>query len=197
MGLRCSLWGASLSLLLFMLAEQALAAEPPAFDYLLSLSLEQLQQVEVTTPSKHGERFLDTPWAVHVISRDDIRRSGATTIAEALRLAPGVHIAQREVDRWALGIRGFSAAVSTRILVLIDGRRVQTAIQAVTFLDKIDLPIDIVERIEVIRGPGGPVWGANGLNGIVNIITRKTGGEEPGALRVRFGSEQRLGVSGV
>lgn len=140
---------------------------------LKSLSLQQLGQVEVTTVSKEPEEVWQTPAAVFVLTQDDIRRSGATTIPELLRLVPGVDVARSQSGTWSVGIRGFASVFSKGLLVLIDGRSVYTPLFEGVFWDVQDLPLRDIDRIEVIRGPGGTIWGPNAVNGVINIITKK------------------------
>lgn len=140
---------------------------------LKSLSLEQLGNIEVTTVNKWPTELWDTPSAVYVITADDIRRSGATSIADALRLAPGVEVGRLSSTTWAVGIRGLQNNFSKSVLVLIDGRNVYTPLFAGVYWDVQDLPLENIDRIEVIRGPGGTIWGPNAGNGVINIITKK------------------------
>ena len=139
---------------------------------LKQLSLEQLGNVEVTTASKEPEQVWKTPAAIFVITQDDIQRSGATSIPEALRLAPGVEVAQIDSSKWSIGIRGFGSRLSRSVLVLIDGRTVYTTLFAGTYWEVQDTMMDDIERIEVIRGPGGTIWGPNAVDGVINIITK-------------------------
>ena len=136
------------------------------------MTLEQLGSIEVTTVSKEPEEVWKTPAAIYVITQDDIRRSGATNIPEALRLAPGVEVARITSDEYAIGIRGFNSRLSRYVLVLIDGRTVYTPLTAGTYWETQDTFIQDVDRIEVIRGPGGTIWGPNAVNGVINIITK-------------------------
>lgn len=140
---------------------------------LKSLSLEQLGNVEVVTANKWPTELWHTPSAVYVITADDIRRSGATSIADALRLAPGVEVGRLSSTTWAVGIRGLENNFSKSVLVLIDGRNVYTPLFAGVYWDVQDLPLENIDRIEVIRGPGGTIWGPNAANGVINIITKK------------------------
>ncbi len=144
----------------------------PAEDRLKSLSLEELGKVEVTTYSKTPVELQDTPAAVYVITRDAILRSGVTSIADALRLAPGVEVGRVSSTTWAVGIRGLQSNFSKSVLVLIDGRNVYTPLFAGVYWDVQDMPLEDIERIEVLRGPGGTIWGPNAANGVINIITR-------------------------
>ena len=139
---------------------------------LKQLTLAELGNVEVTTTSKEPEEVWKTPAAVFVITQEDIRRSGATSIPEVLRLAPGVEVARVDSDHWSVGIRGFGAVLGSKVLVLIDGRSVYTPLFAGVYWQVQATPLEDIERIEVIRGPGGTIWGANAVNGIINIITK-------------------------
>ena len=139
---------------------------------LKSMSLEQLGNIQVTTVSKEPQEVWKTAAAIYVITQDDIRRSGARNIPEALRLAPGVEVARITADEYAVGIRGFNSRLSRYVLVLIDGRTVYTTLTAGTYWEVQDTFIDDVDRIEVIRGPGGTIWGPNAVNGVINIITK-------------------------
>src|SRR5216683_2518473 len=145
---------------------------PP--ENLKQVSLEQLGQIEVTTASKVPVKATRTPAAIYVITQEDIRRSGATSIPEALRLAPGVEVARVDSNTWSLGVRGFGSALSRSVLVLIDGRTVYTPLFAGVYWQVQDTLLEDIERIEVIRGPGGTIWGANAVNAVINIITKNT-----------------------
>jgi iron complex outermembrane receptor protein len=144
----------------------------PASGELVQLNLEQLGNVEVTTVSKEPEEVWQTPAAIYVLTSEDIRRSGATTIPELLRLVPGVEVARIDSDHWAVGVRGFGSQFSRSLLVLMDGRSVYTSLFAGVYWDVQDTVIEDIDRIEVIRGPGGTIWGANAVNGVINIITK-------------------------
>jgi iron complex outermembrane receptor protein len=141
---------------------------------LKQLSLEQLGSLEVTTASKEPEQVWRTPAAIYVLTQEDIRRSGATSIPEVLRLVPGVEVARIDSDHWAVGIRGFGGEFSKSLLVLIDGRSVYSPLFAGVYWQLQDTVLEDIDRIEVIRGPGGTIWGANAVNGVINIITKST-----------------------
>jgi len=151
------------------------AVDPEDMD-LTDLSLEQLMgiQVEITSLAKKPQDPFKAPAAVYVLDSEDIRRSGVTSLPEALRLVPGVHVARADSSLWDVGIRGFNAGRSNKLLVLIDGRSVYAPLFGGTFWEIQDTMIEDVDRIEVIRGPGASVWGANAVNGVINIITKKT-----------------------
>lgn len=167
-----------------------------AAEDLRRLSLEELMQIEVTSVSKREESLFDATAAVHVITRQDIRRSGATCIPEALRLAPGVEVARLNSSGWAITIRGFNGRFANQLLVLIDGRSVYTPVFAGVFWDVQDLLLEDVDRIEVIRGPGGTLWGANAVNGVINIITRPAAKTVGTYVEAGGGTELR-GLAGV
>src|SRR6266849_5349428 len=147
--------------------------DPTAAQRLTHVSLEDLGQIEVTTTSKVPVKATRTPAAIYVITQEDIRRSGATSIPEALRLAPGVEVAQVDSNTWSLGVRGFESTLSRSVLVLIDGRSVYTPLFAGVYWQVQDTLLEDIERIEVIRGPGGTIWGANAVNAVINIITKR------------------------
>jgi iron complex outermembrane receptor protein len=158
------------------LANQSRADDAPGGqnppDDLKQLSLEQLGEIDVTSVSKDPQQVQKTPAAVFVITQEDIRRSGATSIPEVLRMAPGVEVAQIDSDHWSVGIRGFGSEFSKAVLLLIDGRSVYSPLFSGVYWNVQNVMIEDVERIEVIRGPGGTIWGANAVNGVINIITK-------------------------
>ncbi|MGZ8833680.1 MAG: TonB-dependent receptor plug domain-containing protein [Thermoanaerobaculia bacterium] len=139
---------------------------------LTSLSVDDLMNVEVTSVSRKGQKLSDTAAAVFVITQDDIRRSGATTIPEVLRMVPGLNVARVNGNVWAISARGFNGRFANKLLVMIDGRSVYTPLFSGVYWDVQDTLLEDVERIEVIRGPGGTLWGANAVSGIINIITK-------------------------
>jgi iron complex outermembrane receptor protein len=168
-----------------------------ADDSLKELSLEQLGNVEVTTVSKEPVKITQTPAAVFVISQEDIRRSGATTIPDVLRLVPGLQVSQSDSDHWAVGIRGFADQFSKSMLVMIDGRSLYTPLFAgVDWPLQNGIMLEDIERIEVIRGPGGTIWGANAVNGVINIIT-KSAKDTHGSLASMGGGNISQGIGGV
>src|ERR1700678_2579206 len=144
-------------------------------------SLQDLMNIQVTSVSKKEQKLSEAGAAVFVIQQEDIRRSGATNIPDLLRLAPGVDVAQIDANRWAISIRGFNDQHADKVLVLIDGRSVYSPSFSGVFWDMVDVPLEDIDRIEVIRGPGGTVWGANAMNGVINILT-KTAGSTQGSL---------------
>ncbi len=168
---------------------QQKANQKPVVD-LTDLSLDELMNVEVTSVSKHEQKLFEAPAAVHVITQEDIRRSGATCIPELLRMVPGLHVAKINANKWAIGSRGFSGEFSNKLLVLIDGRAVYTPLFAGVFWDVQDLMLEDIERIEVIRGPGASLWGSNAVNGVINIITKKARDTQGGLVTLGTGSEE-------
>lgn len=159
-------------------------------DPLASLSLEQLLELDVTSVGKKRERLDRAAAAVFVITQDDIRRTGAASIPEALMLAPGLHVARVNSRSWAITARGFNSVFSNKLLVMIDGRSVYSPLFAGVWWDQ-DIMIDDVDRIEVIRGPAAAIWGANAVNGVINIITRKTKQTIGNLVSVTAGTEDR------
>ncbi|MDE2627025.1 MAG: TonB-dependent receptor [Burkholderiales bacterium] len=137
------------------------------------LSLEDLLKTEVVTVSKRSQSLQSTAAAAFVITREDIERSGATSIPEALRLAPGVEVARIANNHWAVTVRGFNGRFANKLLVLMDGRSIYSPLFSGVLWEFEDTLLEDVERIEVIRGPGAALWGANAVNGVINIITRK------------------------
>ncbi len=169
---------------------------------LKNMSLEELSNIEVTTPSKQPVRAFQSPVAIYVITQEDIRRFGATSIPEALRLAPGLEVARIDGNKWSVGIRGFGTRFSRGVLVLIDGRTVYSTLLAGTYWEVQDTMMDDIDRIEVIRGPGGTIWGPNAVNGVINVITKSSkdtqgilasaggGNEDQGFANFRYGGSK-------
>ncbi len=148
--------------------------DPALQNSLKGLSLEQLGNIEVTSVSKAPVSVVRTPAAVYVITQQDIRRSGATNLPEAIRLAPGVEVSQIDGVKWAVGIRGFEGRLSRAVLVLIDGRSVYNPLFHGVYWEVQDTLMDDIDRIEVVRGPGGTIWGPDAVNGVINIITKNS-----------------------
>jgi len=178
-------------------AKQPAEAQQGFFD----MSIEELMNVEVTLASKSEQRMFDTAAAVYVITAEDIRRSGRQSIPEILRMVPGVQVAHINANTWAVSIRGFNSEFANKLLVMIDGRSIYTPHFGGVYWDMHDVMLEDVERIEVIRGPGGTIWGSNAINGIINIITKKAkdtqglllsgtaGTEEKAAGALRYGDK--------
>ena len=167
----------------------------------MDMDLETLMKQTVTSVSRKSERLSDAASAVFVITQEDIRRSGATSIPEALRLSPGLEVARQDAHTWAISARGFNDEFASKLLVLVDGRTVYSPLVASVNWDVQDYPLEDIERIEVIRGPGATVWGANAVNGVINITTKSakdtqglliTGGggsEDQGFGTLRYGDK--------
>src|SRR5437667_4077016 len=151
-------------------------------DSLKKLSIERLMNVEVHDVSKRPERLTQVASAIQVITQDDIRRSGVTSLPEALRLATNQQVAQVDSRQWAISARGFNSTTANKLLVLIDGRTVYTPLYSGVFWDVQDVPLADVDRIEVISGPGATLWGANAVNGVINVITKDAGDTQGGLL---------------
>jgi iron complex outermembrane receptor protein len=163
---------------------------------LANLEIEDLMEIEVTSVSRREERVLAAPAAVFVLTEADIRRSGARTFPDLLRLVPGMHVAQSNGSTWAISARGFSDVFANKLLVMIDGRTVYSPIFSGTYWDSQDYVLEDIERIEVIRGPGGALWGANAVNGVINIITKSAHDTAGGLAIGSVGtSEQMEGVA--
>ena len=163
------------TLCMTILASGALPASPQQTSVdLTNQSIEDLMNIQVTSVSRTEETLSRTAAAVFVISPEDIRRSGATNIPDLLRMVPGMDVSQINGNTWAISARGFNGRFSNELLVLVDGRPVYTQTFVGVFWDVLDLPLEDIQRIEVIRGPGGSVWGANAVNGVINIITKES-----------------------
>lgn len=166
---------------------------------LTNLSIEDLMKVEVTSVSKKAETLSKAPAAIYVITGEDIRRGGFSSVPDALRMVPGLYVVQQSAHEWLVSARGFSDAFNNKMLVLIDGRLVYSPTFGGVYWDVQDPPLEDIDRIEVIRGPGGTLWGANAVNGVINIITKdaaktqgpelstSAGANEGYAGRVRYG----------
>lgn len=184
----------------------ATASAQQAQQGLVDLSIQDLLNIEVTSVSRKPQEVGRTAAAVYVITRDDIRRSGATTLPDVLRMAPGFSVAELNANTWSVTARGFGGVHANKLLVLIDGRSVYTPLNGGVYWEMQLLPLDAIEQIEIIRGPGGSLWGSNAINGIINIITktadRTVGGHvathvgryEPG--NVDFGYGGKMGATG-
>lgn len=165
------------------------------------LSLDQLADIEITSAAKKLQKISLTAASVFVLKQDDIKRSGVTTIPDALRMVPGVQVAKLDANKWAISIRGFNDIFSNKLLVLIDGRSVYSPFFGGAYWDTVDTVLEDIERIEVVRGPGGTLWGSNAVNGVINIITKNSkdsqglfvsalaGNEERGKLSIRYGGK--------
>ncbi len=165
------------------------------------LSPEQLFNATVTSASKAPEKLLDAPAAIFVLTNEDIMRSGATSVPDALRLVPGVQVAQINANSWAISVRGFNSALEDKLLVLVDGRTVYDPLFSGVHWNAQDMVLEDIDRIEVVRGPGATLWGANAVNGVINIISKKAqdtqgnlasltaGNQERGTVEERYGGK--------
>lgn len=158
---------------------------------LTQLSIEDLMQVKVVSAAKVEQTLQDTAAAVFVITAEDIRRSGVTTIPEVLRLAPGVEVARINSSRWSVTIRGFAGTYSNKLLVLVDGRSIYTPLFSGVNWEVEGPPLDEISQIEIVRGPGGSLWGANAVNGVINILTKHTKETEGGLVTLTAGNKER------
>jgi len=183
--LKCAL-GLGTSVVLVFGANAAVAASGD----LTELSLEELMNIEVTSVSKKAQSKTSAAAAITVITSEDIRRGGYTLIPEALRTVPGLAVARVDANRWSISVRGNAGLFSNKLLVLIDGRTVYTPTFGGTYWDAQDYPIEDVDRIEVIRGPGGTVWGANAVNGVINIITKNSADTQGGLVSAYAGNRE-------
>jgi iron complex outermembrane receptor protein len=184
---------AAIATFLIFLVFPGLAYGQGAPEDLGDLDLEQLAQVRVTSVARRPEALSQAPAAIFVITRDEIRRSAAKSLPEALRLAPGLQVARVGSREWAISSRGFNERSSNKLLVLVDGRAVYTPLFAGVFWDVQDPPLIDIERIEVILGPGAALWGSNAVNGVINVITRSALESRGGTVKVFTGSEERIG----
>ncbi|MBT8207633.1 MAG: TonB-dependent receptor, partial [Acidimicrobiia bacterium] len=176
--------------LLVGIPPDAAARAGDAAEDLTELSLEQLLEVEITTVSKRPESAFRAAAAVFVLTAEDIRRSGARSLPDLLRLVPGVHVARTNSSTWAISARGFNGSAANKLQVLIDDRSVYTPLTSGVFWDVQGVSIEEIDRIEVVRGPGATLWGANAVNGVINVITKRA--EEPGGyLSASVGTEER------
>src|SRR5687768_4255981 len=186
---------AHLSIYLFLFAPALLYAQvpPPTLAQdLKRLSIDELAELDVTSVSRRVERLSESAAAVSVVRQDDIRRTGVVSLAEAMRLGDGLDVARYDGRTWAISARGFNISTANKLLVLMDGRTLYSPLFAGTFWDVHDTLLADIDRIEVIRGPGGTVWGANAVNGVINIITKDSATTRGNAALLAFGSEERL-----
>jgi iron complex outermembrane receptor protein len=164
------------------------AAQQPAQIDLSRMDVEDLMNVKVTSVSKREQSLARTAAAVFVINQDEIRRSGASNIPDLLRMAPGVDVEQIDANAWAISVRGFNSRYSNKVLVLIDGRTVYTPSYSGVYWEHLDMPLENIDRIEVIRGPGASVWGANAVNGVISIFTKSSKDTKGGLVTAGGGS---------
>ncbi|MFT5284080.1 MAG: iron complex outermembrane receptor protein [Planctomycetota bacterium] len=180
-------------LLLLIATDPIASTEVDDLDF-ADLSLEELMNIdiEVTSVSRRSESLANSAAAIYVITAEDIRRSGSHSIPEALRQAPGVNVSRLSTGDYAISVRGNAGEFSNKLLVLIDGRSVYTPLFSGVYWNQQDLPMQDIERIEVIRGPGGTLWGANAVNGVINIITKRANADDADTVSVLVGTEEKL-----
>ncbi|MBM3757299.1 MAG: hypothetical protein FJW38_25355 [Acidobacteria bacterium] len=179
-------------LLILLLVVVALDGQPKD---LTTMSLEDFLNVEVTSVRKSRQRLSRTAMAIHVITQDDIRRSGATNLPEALRLAPGVHVSRVNGATWAVSIRGFGSFYANKLLVMIDGRTIYSPVMSGVDWARHLVMMEDIDRIEVIRGPAGSVWGANAVSGVINVITKPAGETQGTLISAQSGSRDPFQTS--
>lgn len=165
-------------------------AYQPSID-ITGTSLTELMNLNITSLSRKEEALNKAPAAVYVITNDELKRMGVTHIAEALRYVPGVEVVRQEANKWAISIRGFNSRSANKLLVMIDGRSVYSPFFSGVLWEEKDVVLEDVERIEVIRGPGGTTWGANAVNGVINIITKDSRDTLGGQVKIGAGLEER------
>jgi iron complex outermembrane receptor protein len=175
---------------LLVVAHPAVAQVPPP-EELAEMSLEELGTIEVTSVSRRAQRLSDAAAAVYVITADDIRRAGVDSLPEALRLAPNLEVARVGASSYAISARGFNNAIGNKLQVLLDGRILYNPLFSGMFWDVPDTPLEDVERIEVISGPGSTLWGANAVNGVINILTRSAQDTRGGLVAAQAGTDAR------
>lgn len=161
---------------------------------LKAMSISELMQVPVTSVSRRPQKIADTAAAVYVISQEDIRRSAAQSLPDLLRMVPGIQVAQIDSNKWAISARGFNGRYANKLLVQQDGRTLYGPTYSGVYWDVQNIPLANIERIEVIRGPGATLWGANAVNGIINIITRSSHDTQGSTISVRSGNERKSDV---
>ncbi len=183
---RRSRGAAAMSVVLFLAGRSPVQAQSIDLSH---ATLEELMNIEVTSASRKEQRAGDIPAAVFVLTQEDIQRSGMQTLAGLLRLVPGLDVARVNADTWAVSARGFNGVFANKLLVMIDGRTVFNPMFGGVFWGIDEPPVDDIERVEVIRGPGGATWGANAVNGVVNVITKRAADTQGGAARVRAGTK--------
>jgi iron complex outermembrane recepter protein len=184
----------AIELVWFALAVPAAHPQSAQTD-LTTLKIEDLMNVDVTSASKRDEKISRVPAAIYVITQQDIERSGATNVADVLRMVPGLEVAQINPSAWAISARGFNGQYANKLLVLVDGLAVYSPIFSGVYWDAQDVALDSIERVEIIRGPGAAIWGTNAVNGVVNIITKRAEDTLGGTASVHGGTIEHGGGS--
>ena len=160
-----------------------------AADAIDDLSLEDLSKTEISSVARRSQSLANVPAAAFVISADDIRRSGATTLPDVLRMVPGIEVAQIDNGRYAVSARGFNGRFGNKLQVLVDGRSIYSTFFSGVMWEHDPVPLEDIQRVEVMRGPGAAMWGANAVNGVINIITRHSSAQEGGLLAPMLGTQ--------
>ncbi|MFZ3209423.1 MAG: TonB-dependent receptor [Geobacteraceae bacterium] len=181
----------SLGILLTVPIYAAAAQTGKELGSLMELEIEQLMELKVTSVSKKPQLLSDAAAAVFVITQDDLRRSGVTSVADALRMVPGMQVARIDSNKWAISSRGFNSRFASKMLVLFDGRSVYSPLFSGVFWDRQDTVLEDIDRIEVIRGPGATMWGANAVNGVINVITKHADETQGGMVSVGGGTHEQ------
>ena len=179
-----------LMLAMGMALNQAHAIEEAILD-IKRISIEELMDIDVYSASRRLDPIQGAPSAIFVLTNEDIRRARVTSVPEALRLVPGVQVARVDANKWAVSIRGFNGRSANKLLVLVDGRSIYDPLFSGVLWESRDVVLEDVDRIEVIRGPGGTLWGANAVNGVINIITKHTRDTQNGIITLAAGTEER------
>jgi len=161
-----------------------------SFDELTSLSLEELLDVEVTTVSKKQTNAFKSSSSIYIITQEDIRRSGLNSIPELLRTIPGVHVGRINGNQWAINSRAANEVISREMRIMIDGRDLYNTFFNGVYWDSVNVVLEDIERIEVVRGPGASLWGTNTAHGVVNIITKKASQTEGALVSLSYGNAQ-------
>ncbi|HWO36748.1 MAG TPA: TonB-dependent receptor plug domain-containing protein, partial [Candidatus Acidoferrum sp.] len=187
---------ATLGILTVFIAVNVWAQGPQKVPDVTAMSVEDLMNMQVTSVSKRTQKLADAAAAIFVLTQEDIRRSGATSIPEALRLVPGLEVARIDENKWAIGSRGFNGRFDNKLLVLIDGRSVYTPLFSGVYWNIQDVMLEDIDRIEVIRGPGATLWGANAVDGVINIITKPAAATQSAIVTAGGGTDER-GSGGV
>jgi iron complex outermembrane recepter protein len=180
---------AALSFLL--ISSPVIAIDKEFYIDIKGTSLNELVGIKITSLSKKRQTVSAVPAAVYVLTRDEILRMGVTHLAEALRYVPGIEVVRRNASQWAISIRGFNSRTANKLLVMIDGRSLYSTFFSGVLWEEQDMVLEEIERIEIIRGPGGAIWGSNAVNGVINIITRNSADIGGAQVRVSATTENR------
>ncbi|AMO54829.1 hypothetical protein GZ77_24945 [Endozoicomonas montiporae] len=188
---RRELISALLASAILLLSAPSIAAKKISNEALLSLSLEEVMNLKVTSVSRKSQRLMDSAASVYIITQDDIQRSGVTTIPDALRMVPGLQVAQMNSNTWSISARGFNYIFANKLLVMMDGRTIYNPLFSGVNWDVQDTLLQDIDRIEVIKGPGAALWGANAMNGVINIITKSASQTQGNFLQLGAGNQEK------